>query len=277
MQWLGRTDGEAELRQAPPAGDGLSEAIRHLLRTKPGTIAVGNAGGGECGPLSLSYDGTRDRPGRSQTGERRADLVRFARENPGLLLLEFPAKTTISLSQAVARSFRGYAHQYEAEPTFEMWCSAMACPGFKYDEAAFMISALVDNRAVVIYPTGKGGVEGPIVYTADPTSCRGARHLALDRDTEHVVTLRQMSGTWAYEEATSGFVLWEAALGSQPPSGAPGGRLWPDAGAAQQSGLGTSGDNRITGDRRGFRAGGRPAPPPDSKEGGSSFLTSPPP
>ena len=33
-----------------------------------------------------------------------------------------------------------------------------------YDEAAFMISALVDNRAVVIYPTGKGGVEGPIVY-----------------------------------------------------------------------------------------------------------------
>ena len=94
----------------------------------------------------------------------------------------------------------------------------MACPGFKYDEAAFMISALVDNRAVVIYPTGKGGVEAPIVYTADPTSCRGARHLALDRDTEHVVTtLLQMSGTWAYEEATSGFVPWEAALGSQPP------------------------------------------------------------
>jgi len=163
MQWLGRTDGEAELRQAPPAGDGLSEAIRHLLRTKPGTIAVGNAGGGECGPLSLGYDGTRDRPGRPQTGERRADLVRFARENPGLLLLEFPAKTIISLSQAVVRSFRGYAHQYEAEPTFEMWCSAVACPGFKYDEAAFMISALVDNRAVVIYPTGKGGVEDPIV------------------------------------------------------------------------------------------------------------------
>ena len=135
MQWLGRTDGEAELRQAPPAGDGLSEAIRHLLRTKPGTIAVGNAGGGECGPLSLGYDGTRDRPGRSQTGERRADLVRFARENPGLLLLEFPAKTTISLSQVVARSFRGYAHQYEAEPTFETWCSAMACPGFKYDDS----------------------------------------------------------------------------------------------------------------------------------------------
>jgi len=61
----------------------------------------------------------------------------------------------------------------------------MACPGFKYDEAAFMISALVDNRAVVIYPTGKGGVEAPIVYTADPTSCRGARHLALDRDTRN--------------------------------------------------------------------------------------------
>ena len=57
----------------------------------------------------------------------------------------------------------------------------MACPGFKYDEAAFMISALVDNRAVVIYPTGKGGVEGPIVYTADPTSCRGAPHLTSER------------------------------------------------------------------------------------------------
>ena len=97
-------------------------------------------------------------------------------------------------------------------------------------------------------------MEAPIVYTADPTSCRGARHLALDRDTEHVVTLLQMSGTWAYEEATSGFVPWEAALGSQPPSGAPGGRLWPDVGAAQQSGLGTSGDNRITGDRRGRAA-----------------------
>ena len=120
-------------------------------------------------------------------------------------------------------------------------------------------------------------MEAPIVYTADPTSCRGARHLALDQDTEHVVTLRQVSGTWAYEEATSGFVPWEAALGSQPPSGAPGGRLWPDVGAAQQSGLRTIGDNRITGDRRGFRAGGRPVPPHDSKEGGSSFLTSPPP
>ena len=69
-----------------------------------------------------------------------------------------------------------------------------------------------------------------------------------------MVTLLQMSGTWAYEEATSGFVPWEAALGSQPPSGAPGGRLWPDVGAAQQSGLGTSGDNRITGDRRGRAA-----------------------
>ena len=43
---------------------------------------MGNAGGGECGPLSLGYNGTRDRPGRSQTGERRADLIRFARENP---------------------------------------------------------------------------------------------------------------------------------------------------------------------------------------------------
>ena len=84
-----------------------------------------------------------------------------------------------------------------------------------------MISALVDNRAVVIYPTGKGGVEAPIVYTADPTSYRGARHLALDRDTEHVVTLLQMSGTWVYEEATSGFVPWKAAMASRPPSGAP--------------------------------------------------------
>ena len=121
-------------------------------------------------------------------------------------MLEFPAKTIISLSQAVVRSFREYAHRYGVEPTFEAWCSAMARPGFKYDEAAFMISALVDNQAVVVYPTGKGGVEAPIVYTADPTSCRGARHLALDRDSEHVVTLLQMSGTWAYERATSGGV-----------------------------------------------------------------------
>ena len=68
MQWLGRTDGEAELRQAPPAGDGLSEAIRHLLRTKPGTIAVGNAGGGECGPLSLI---AMTEPGTGPAGPRR--------------------------------------------------------------------------------------------------------------------------------------------------------------------------------------------------------------
>ena len=79
MQWLGRTDGEAELRRAPPAGGGWSKAIRSLLRAKPGAIVVENAGGGECGPLSLGYNGTRDSPGRPQTGERRADLVRFAR------------------------------------------------------------------------------------------------------------------------------------------------------------------------------------------------------
>ena len=118
----------------PPVGDGLSEAVRNLLRTKPGAIAVGNAGGGECGPLSLGYNGTRDRPVRPQTGERRADLIRFAQKNPRLLLLEFPAKTIISLSQAVVRSFREYAHQYGAEPTFEAWCSAMARPGVKYDD-----------------------------------------------------------------------------------------------------------------------------------------------
>ena len=69
MQWLGRTDGEAELRQTPPAGDGLSEAIRNLLWTKPGAIAVGDAGGGECGPLSLGYNGTRDRPGPRRESE----------------------------------------------------------------------------------------------------------------------------------------------------------------------------------------------------------------
>ena len=92
-------------------------------------------------------------------------------------MLEFPAKTIISLSQRSGRKELPWIRppKYGAEPTFETWCSAMACPGFKYDEAAFMISALVDNRAVVIYPTGKGGVEAPIVYTADPTSCRGAR------------------------------------------------------------------------------------------------------
>ena len=43
-----------------------------------------------------------------------------------------------------------------------------------------MISALADNRAVVIYPTGSRGVGEPIVYTAYPSSCRGARHLAFD-------------------------------------------------------------------------------------------------
>ena len=43
-----------------------------------------------------------------------------------------------------------------------------------------MISALADNRAVVIYPTGSRGVGEPIVYTADQSSCRGARHLAFD-------------------------------------------------------------------------------------------------
>ena len=135
----------------------------------------GTAGGGECGPLSLGYNGTRDRPGRPQTGERRADLIRFAQKNPRLLLLEFPAKTIISLSQAVVRSFREYAHQYGAEPTFEAWCSAMARPGFKYDEAAFMISALVDNQAVVVYPTGKGGVEAPIVARARQRCTSGSR------------------------------------------------------------------------------------------------------
>ena len=129
----GRTDGEAELRQTPPTGDDLSEAVLNLLRTKPGVIAVGNAGGGECGPLSLGYNGARDRPSRSQTGERRADLVCFARANPELIV-GVPATTIISLSQAVARSFREYAHQYGAEPTFEAWCSVMARPGVKYDD-----------------------------------------------------------------------------------------------------------------------------------------------
>ena len=121
MRWLGHTDGEAELRQTPTGG-GSSEAILNLLRTKPGVIAVGNVGGGECGPLSLGYNGAWDRPSWSQTGERRADLVRFAQDNSELLLSELPATTTISLRQVAVRSFREYAHQYGAEPTFEAWC-----------------------------------------------------------------------------------------------------------------------------------------------------------
>ena len=48
------------------------------------------------------------------------------------------------------------------------------------DDSPHDLGAIADNRAVVIYPTSSRGVGEPIVYTADPSSCRGARHLAFD-------------------------------------------------------------------------------------------------
>ena len=95
MPYVRRADGDTEPLRKPLMADCRTAAVTNLLRRMPGITAVGNRGEGDCAPLALDFG--VGAPSRDRVQERRSDLVRYARKNPGLLLIEFPSTEAITL------------------------------------------------------------------------------------------------------------------------------------------------------------------------------------